>query len=160
MYVCYLNTGPRGYNRETQSQILRANDDDVNVHGFKKKENELGFFDSLWICFNGSDFSVANVVSNGKIVIDATSIEDQATNHSNLDFLLDCIEIKKGEKNIKTLMQRLTHSNFLIGPSSHGYYKNQHTDPSEYKFERMELYHPDIIQGFEPPSGAASMRPF
>ena len=119
----------------------------------------MGFFDSLWICFNGSDFSVANVVSNGKIVIDATSIEDQANNYSNLDFLLDCIEIK-GEKNIKTLMKRLKKSNFLVGPSTHGWYKGQRAKPNKYKFERMELYHPDIIQGYEPPSGAASMRPF
>jgi hypothetical protein len=67
-------------------------------------------------------------------------------------------------KNISRMMTAFIHCNFLIGPSTHGYYKSDfksgRVQAKKYENEELELIHPDITSDYQPSDHAGTMRKF
>lgn len=58
------------------------------------------------------------------------------------------------------LQQCVEEMNFVIGPSSHGYYDGAKVNSASYERQRLELIHPDITENIEPDNNISSMRKF
>ncbi len=88
---------------------------------------------------------------------DESSDESSVDEMSNLQRLASAM----GYDKISSLMRDLHYKcGFLIGPSTHSYYKSQKVYSKQYEHERLELIHPDLHPDYKHPEGATSMRKF
>ena len=128
-----------------------------------KTKNGPNFFGSFWGTINDPDFPEFYVEKNGKIVFQETRDGDYDEDDdwdNNLDYLIATVELPADRTSICDLMKYLKDANFLVGPSTHVYYNSTKVRSSDFKYRALELYHPDIVKGFQPSANTGSMRPF
>eukprot|EP00984_Skeletonema_dohrnii_P004991 scaffold1769_cov132-Skeletonema_dohrnii-CCMP3373.AAC.8 len=117
-----------------------------------KNDNKLNVLDVLFLF----DEEKIMTIETGKIVIAETPRGKTPSNFQYLtDVMGDAWNIN-GES--KTMMKCLIKMNFIIGPSTHGYYNSTRVRATMYENERLELFHPDITPDYQPPEIAGTMR--
>jgi len=93
-----------------------------------------------------------------RIVIHKTP-DDQEV--SNLQKITNLMGSTHGiDQNISEFLLICRRMNFVIGPSTHGYYDGKFASSASYERQRLELIHPDITQNIVPNNNISSMREF
>jgi hypothetical protein len=97
-------------------------------------------------------------IVKGKIVIAATA---EGTIPSNLQYVANMMGDASGiNGSIPAMMDSSSKCHFLLGPSTHGYYKSVCAPSKLYENEELELIHPDITPDYQPSDPDRSMRKF
>ena len=91
---------------------------------------------------------------------DEEESSEEDDGQSNLQKLATAMRDSHGDGSIRALMKRLIQCQFLIGPSTHGYYSCERAKASRYEHERLELIHPDLVPGYKPDEDSGMMRRF